>query len=250
MATKENAIWLQTVCAQNGLQLTSHMLSQYGELVTQLLEWNKKLNLISRRDEDGIWSAHILHSLSILLKLQIPHGSAILDLGTGGGLPGLPMKIARPDLQLTLLDSTQKKINVVREIAASMKLENVNPVWGRAEDLGRQPAYAQKFDLVVARAVASLRDLVRWSLPFLKCEASRSEKESTNENRLVPGPALIALKGGDLESEIAQIKHLSVVKNTEIINLTLHGSRQLEEGEKKIVVVSLQTAHSKKTEKR
>jgi len=236
----ENAVWLHTISVKNGLQLTDNMLEQYNELVRLLLDWNKKINLISRRDEEGIWSAHILHSLSILYKLEIPKGSTVLDLGTGGGLPGLPLKIARPDLELTLLDSTQKKINVVKEIAEAMKLGNVNAVWGRAEDLGRQPAYAGKFDIVVARAVASLKDLVRWSLPFLK-----HRELATDEKHTVQGSTLIALKGGDLRGEIGQIQHLSVVKKIELISLTLNGSRQLEEGEKKIVVVSLRAGHTK-----
>jgi 16S rRNA (guanine527-N7)-methyltransferase len=250
MATQENIVWLQTVCAKNGLPLDEQMLSRYAELVTRLLEWNKKINLISRRDEEGIWSSHILHSLSILFKLRIPQGLSILDLGTGGGLPGLPLKIARPDLQLTLLDSTQKKINVVNEIASSLKLEHVTSVWGRAEVLGRQPEHAAKFDLVVARAVAPLKDLIVWSLPFLKREKSNTAIEEGDERMLVAGPALIALKGGDLMGEFARIKHLSAVTNTESIALTLHGSQQLEEGEKKIVVVSLNPEQSKRTDKR
>lgn len=249
MATKEHLVKLRSICAQNGLVLTDQMLSAYDELVARLLEWNKKINLISRRDEESIWSAHILHSLSILFKLQIPQGAVVLDLGTGGGLPGLPLKIARPDLQFTLIDSTQKKINVVTEIAGSMKIENLNAVWGRAEDLGRQPAYAQRFDFVVARAVASLRDLVRWSIPFLK-EQSESKpvnaKIGVDGRVLVRGPALIALKGGDLEGEMGQIRHLPVVENTDLINLTLRGSQQLEDGEKKIVVVNFQLGQSKK----
>ena len=248
----ENSVWLHTVSAQNDLQLTDNMLRQYDMLVGLLLEWNKKINLISRRDEESIWSAHILHSLSILFKLQIPHGAVVLDLGTGGGLPGLPLKIARPDLQLTLLDSTQKKINVVREIAGSMKLENLNAVWGRAEELGRQSLYAQKFDLVVARAVASLKDLVQWSLPFLgiqECDPD-NERDAADGKKIVQTSALIALKGGNLDGEIGEIRHLAAVKKTELIDLTLHGSRQLEEGEKKIVVVNLQAGRSKKTEKR
>jgi 16S rRNA (guanine(527)-N(7))-methyltransferase RsmG len=250
MATEENIVWLQTVCAKNGLQLNDRMLSQYDELVTLLLEWNKKINLISRRDEESIWSAHILHSLSILFKLQIPHGSSMLDLGTGGGLPGLPLKIARPDLQLTLLDSTQKKINVVKEIASSLKLDSLTPVWGRAEDLGREPRYTGKFDLVVARAVASLKDLVRWSLPFLRHEQSGRDVEKTDGRMPVAGPALIALKGGDLTGEIAQVKHLSAVTNTHLVTLTLHGSQQLEDGEKKIVVVGLNPGQSKRMDQR
>lgn len=251
MAMPENAVWLHTISAQNGLQLTDDMLQRYDTFVELLLEWNQKINLISRRDEDALWSAHILHSLSILLKLQIPHGSVVLDLGTGGGLPGLPLKIARPDLQLTLLDSTQKKINVVKEIAQSLKLENVNAVWGRAEDLGRQAPYARNFDIIVARAVASLKDLVHWSVPFLKERTSGAVDQinSNDEKKLVEGPVLIALKGGNLEGEIAQIRHLAAVKKTELVNLTLHGSRQLEEGEKKIVVVSLQVGQTKKKDK-
>lgn len=247
----ENTVWLHTVSNKNGLQLTDSMLEQYDALVVQLLEWNKKINLISRRDEESVWSAHILHSLSILFKLEIPRGLVVLDLGTGGGLPGLPLKIARPDLQLTLLDSTQKKINVVKEIARSMKFEHVNAVWGRAEDLGRQASYAGKFDLVVARAVASLKDLVHWSLPFLRQQERNpdNERNAADDKKLVQGPALIALKGGNLDGEIAQIRRLAAVKKTELIDLTLHGSRQLEEGEKKIVIVNFQLGTSKKTEK-
>lgn len=247
----ENTVWLRTVSNQNGLQLTDSMLEQYDALVKQLLEWNKKINLISRQDEESVWSAHILHSLSILFKLEIPRGLVVLDLGTGGGLPGLPLKIARPDLQLTLLDSTRKKINVVKEIAGSMKFEHVNAVWGRAEDLGRQAPYAGKFDLVVARAVASLKDLVHWSLPFLRQQECNpdNERNAVDEKKLVQGPALIALKGGNLDGEIGQIRRLAAVKKTELIDLTLHGSRQLEEGEKKIVLVNFQLGTSKKTEK-
>jgi 16S rRNA (guanine527-N7)-methyltransferase len=244
-----NVAWLNTVSTQNGLHLTDKMLVQFDTLVEQLLSWNEKINLISRRDVESIWSAHILHSLTILLKLQLPAGSAVLDLGTGGGLPGLCLKIARPDLQLTLLDSTQKKINVVREIAASLMLDDVRAVWGRAEDLGRQQAYERKHDIVVARAVASLRNLVRWSLPFLReqarPEAMREEKTS-DERPWVRGPALVALKGGDLEGEMRQIRHEAAVKSIKLMGLTLRGSQQLEAGDKKIVLVSFHIGQSTK----
>jgi 16S rRNA (guanine527-N7)-methyltransferase len=139
----------------------------------------------------------------------------------------------------------------VKDLVRSLDLSGVDAVWGRAEDLGRQAPYAQNFDIVVARAVASLKDLVHWSVPFLKEQTSGAVDQinSTDEKKLVEGPALIALKGGDLEGEIAQIRHLAAVKKAELVNLTLHGSRQLEEGEKKIVVVSLQIGQSKKTDK-
>ena len=142
-------------------------LERFGNL---LLEWNKKVNLISRRDTENFWTSHILHSLSPLFKVNLPPRSLILDLGTGGGLPGIPMKIPRPDLRFTLLDSTQKKINVVKVILETLSLQGVDAVWGRAEDVGKQREHAQHYELVVAHAVAPLEDLVFWSTPFLKSE--------------------------------------------------------------------------------
>ena len=116
MEVSTGKIWLGTVCAQNGLRLSEEQLTLLETLAVRLLDWNQKINLISRRDEENFWTSHLLHCLALLFKVDLPAGSLILDLGTGGGLPGLPLKIVRPDLTLTLLDSTQKKINVVRDL--------------------------------------------------------------------------------------------------------------------------------------
>lgn len=245
-------VWFGTTCAQNGLHLSSKQLASLEIFAQLLLGWNKKINLISRRDEENLWTSHILHCLSLFFKVNLPTGSTVLDLGTGGGLPGIPLKIVRPDLRLTLLDSTQKKINAVKDIVSTLGLTETKAVWGRAEDVGKKTDFNRGYDVVVARAVASLADLVRWSGPFLKPEfapTSRFSAFGTDDSRRpITKPTLIAFKGGDLEGEIRQIKNQPHVKNLSIIDLTLKGSHQLEGAEKKIVLVDLATATRQKAE--
>ena len=217
-----------------------------------LLGWNKKINLISRRDEENVWTNHILHCLSLLFKVNLPTGSTVLDLGTGGGLPGIPLKIVRPDLMLTLLDSTQKKIKAVKDIVSALGLKETKAVWGRAEDVGKKKEHNRDYDVVVARAVASLDDLVCWSGPFLKPEGAMTSAFpafGTDEPRSpVEKPTLIAFKGGDIEGEIRQIKNQPQVSNTTVIDLTLKGSHQFEGGAKKIVLVEFANAARQKAE--
>jgi 16S rRNA (guanine527-N7)-methyltransferase len=251
METPTGRIWLGTVCSNNGLKLTEEQLSQLETLAVRLLDWNKKINLISRRDEENFWSSHLLHCLTLLFKVELPQGSRILDLGTGGGLPGLPVKIARPDLSLTLLDSTQKKINVVRDLISTMGLNGAMAVWGRAEDVGKTTEHSHRYDVVVARAVASLRDLVRWSEPFLKTGRMPSSTiTATREEHKtqIDGATLITLKGGNLEGEIGQVRKLPYVKNITVLDLTLKGSTQLEGGDKKIVLVEIAKTPNQKAE--
>ena len=250
MSEQPNTVWLRTTCAQNGLPLADDQLEELGAFASQLLEWNKNINLISRRDEGNLWSVHILHSLSVLFKLEIPHGAKVLDLGTGGGLPGIPIKIARPDLSFTLLDSTQKKTKVVKDIVRVLELTDVRVEWGRAEDLGKQQGYAHYFDVVFARAVASLKDLVRWSFPLLKQSGTNTlpadRKASFAEKRIVARPSLVAFKGGDLESEVGQVRNDPRVGMVSVVELSLLGSNQLEGSEKKIVVVEAGVGHKEK----
>ena len=236
-----NSVLVWTICAQNGLQLSDEQLRLLEGYTGRLLEWNKKINLVSRRDEENFWTRHVLHCLGLILKVEISEGSKILDLGTGGGLPGIVLKIARPDLLFTLLDSTQKKINVVKDLIDSLGLAGVDAVWGRAEDLGKQPEHAGRYDIVVARAVAPLKDLVRWSYPFLKRAAQvvdvNGEVEPRSTKKRINGPALVAFKGGDLEDEIGQLPNEPDVSRISTIELTLKGSTQLDDRDKKIVVV-------------
>ena len=236
-----DSILFRTICAQNGLQLSDEQLRLLEGYAVRLLEWNKKINLISRRDEEIFWTRHILHSLSLIFKVEIPEGVKILDLGTGGGLPGVVLKIVRPDLLFTLLDSTQKKINVVKDLLSSLGLTGIDAVWGRAEDLGKQREYAGRYDIVVARAVAPLKALVHWSCPFLRRSTTkmdvRRESEPEPTKKQINGAVLVAFKGGDLNDEIRELRNQPNVGPISTIELILKGSTQLDDRDKKIVVV-------------
>lgn len=233
----DNAVWFRTICRQNGLEVGGDQLTTMQDFVDHLLEWNKKINLISRKDKENIWTSHILHSATILFKLRIPPNAVVLDLGTGGGLPGIPLKILLPSISITLLDSTQKKINVVNDLISSLHLKETTAVWGRAENLGGKREFFEQFDLVIARAVASLKDLVAWSYPFLR---KNRDAKSVPEHPSLPWalpPLLIALKGGDLQEELRGIEKDQRIRSVKVLDLTLKGSDQLDSNDKKLVLI-------------
>lgn len=217
-------LWLRTVLAKNGLQASDEQLEQLSTFVRLLLDWNAKINLISRRDEANIWRAHILHSAAILLQAEIPEKSKVLDLGSGGGLPGLVIKILRPDLDMTCLDATRKKMDAVADMARKLNLRDCATAWGRAEDLGKDKWFNAQYDVVVARAVAPLKDLVKWSRPFLR----------------PPHARLITLKGGDLQQERGQAERLPDVRTIKESALAFAGAEQVPGVDKKIVVVDFE----------
>lgn len=155
------------VCTYNGILTTDKQISQLCKYQDLLIKWNKHINLISRKDEDNLWIKHILHCVSLLFKVKIKSHSKIVDIGTGGGLPGIPIKILRPDLTFLLIDATRKKTNAVSEIIRDIGISKINIEWGRAENIGLMPCFYKMFDLVIARAVASISKLVDWSKLFL-----------------------------------------------------------------------------------
>lgn len=157
-------------------------------------EWNEKINVISRKDIDSLLEKHVLHSLAIAAVFQFQKGSSIVDLGTGGGFPGIPLAIFFPEVKFLLTDSIGKKLKVVQSVAQSIGLTNVTVKHTRTEEIKDQ-----KFDFVVSRAVAPLRDLWQWSLPILKAKGQGLAASAGEEN--VYG-GLICLKGGDLTEEI------------------------------------------------
>jgi 16S rRNA (guanine527-N7)-methyltransferase len=163
-------------------------LEQLKRLERLYKEWNEKINVISRKDIDGLYEKHVLHSLSIAAVFEFPDGAEIVDLGTGGGFPGIPLAIFFPKLKFHLVDSIAKKLKVVEEVAADTGLKNVTTQHSRIEDIRDR-----KFDFVVSRAVAPLKDLWKWSKPLLK---SRSP--------IAIGSGLICLKGGNLSKEILE----------------------------------------------
>lgn len=165
-------------------------LSQLEALKPLYEDWNQKINVISRKDMDHFYQHHVLHSLAIATQFDFPANFEIMDLGAGGGFPGIPLAIFFPEVQFHLVDSINKKLKVATAIAGEIGLKNVTVQHVRAEDI-----HDQKFDVVVSRAVASIKDLWYWSKPLLK-------KKPVDQPKKIHG--LICLKGGDLAKEIAE----------------------------------------------
>jgi 16S rRNA (guanine527-N7)-methyltransferase len=165
-------------------------IEQFGALKDLYSEWNEKINVISRKDMDNFYTHHVLHSLAIATEFSFPAGYEIMDLGSGGGFPGVPLAIFFPEVKFHLADSINKKLKVVNEVVNAIGLNNVTTQHTRAEDIKDK-----KFDIVISRAVAPLKDLWYWSKPLLK-------KKPIDQPKKLSG--LICLKGCDLSLEISQ----------------------------------------------
>ncbi len=238
----EKVAWFRSVCEKNGLSITETQLDLIDRYVGLLLDWNKKINLISRRDEANVWERHILHSIAMLFKLDPSLDASVLDLGAGGGLPGVPIKIVSPSVELTCLESVKKKTVALENMLKELSITDVNVVWGRAEELATRNSFCSQFDYVICRAVAPLDKLAKWSAPLLrKSHASGpDDREPTLGNRLrVPCGSLIAWKGGELERELTVTRKLKSVGSVTVIPLVFRGSETIEATDKHLVVVSM-----------
>jgi 16S rRNA (guanine527-N7)-methyltransferase len=170
---------------------TPVQLKQFAALDPLYKEWNSKINVISRKDIDGLYEKHVLHSLAIAAAFQFEPGMEILDIGTGGGFPGIPLAIFFPEVKFLLADSIAKKLKVVDAVVGALELKNVTTQHVRVEEIKNR-----KFDFVVSRAVAPLKELWRWSKPLLKTKIHLALGETNLQS------GLICLKGGDLTNEI------------------------------------------------
>ncbi|AMQ58124.1 16S rRNA (guanine(527)-N(7))-methyltransferase RsmG [Algoriphagus sanaruensis] len=167
--------------------LTENQIDQFDRLKELYEEWNAKINVISRKDMDQFYIHHVLHSLGIAEVMQFQPGSKVLDIGTGGGFPGIPLAILFPDTHFHLVDSIGKKITVVKEVAKALKLTNVEAQQARAESLVR------KYDFVISRAVTRMINFYPWVIGKIK-------KEDFNE---FPN-GILYLKGGDVDEEMEE----------------------------------------------
>ncbi len=163
-------------------------LQQFAALEALYKEWNEKINVVSRKDIDQIYLHHVLHSLSIAAIANFKPGADIIDIGCGGGFPGVPLAIFFPEARFHMVDSIGKKLKVVEAVAEGAGIKNITTQHIRAEEIK-----TRKFDFAISRAVAPLKELWTWTKPLLKKE---------NKNEIVNG--LICLKGGDLHQEISE----------------------------------------------
>lgn len=166
-------------------KLEAVQLQRFAQLQPLYQEWNERINVISRKDIDALYERHILHALAIARVISFKPGASVLDLGTGGGLPGIPLAIVFPETHFLLVDSIGKKIKVVDEIVSVLGLNNVSTRHARAEEL------KDRVDFVVTRGVAPLDKLLVWSRPLLKKKHLHA----------IPN-GLLALKGGDIREEL------------------------------------------------
>jgi len=171
---------------------TPKQIEQFRALDGLYKEWNAKINVISRKDIESLYEKHVLHSLAIAAAFNFPDGTEIIDIGTGGGFPGVPLAIFFPQVKFHLVDSINKKLKIIEDVKAQLNLSNITTQHTRAEDIRNR-----KFDFAVSRAVAPLKDLLKWSRPLLK--NARFEWDGG----AYPS-GLICLKGGDLAQEVAE----------------------------------------------
>ena len=176
---------LREKAAEYGIKLDDRALERFDIYARMLVEWNEKINLTAITDPEEIVIKHFLDCLTVFSKVEIKEGARIIDVGTGAGFPGVVMLIARPDLDMTLMDSLNKRLNVIKDILEKLEL-TAEVVHSRAEDGGQNKAYRERYDFSTARAVSNLRDLTEYCLPFVKV-----------------GGSFIAMKAAKAEEEIS-----------------------------------------------
>ena len=183
-----------------GLEANEKVLSDFQEYKELLVEWNQKMNLTGIEDEKEVFIKHFLDSISAGSKGYIQDGMSLIDVGTGAGFPGLPLKICLPELKVTLLDSLNKRINFLQEVAKEIQIDDIEFIHGRAEDFGKNEDYREKFDIATARAVAGLPVLMEFCVPFIKI-----------------GGYFVCLKGPNANLELEESKKAMEVLGVEYI---------------------------------
>ena len=190
---------------KNGLQqlhiaLSEKQMEQFLQYYELLVEKNKVMNLTAITEFDEVVEKHFLDSVSLTKQLDLHQPLKVLDLGTGAGFPGIPLKIVFPELEITLMDSLNKRVLFLQDVISSLQLENIEAVHGRAEEAARNKKYRESFDLCVSRAVANISTLSEYCLPFVKIGGSFiSYKSSTIEDELEDGKKGIAILGGKVK---------------------------------------------------
>lgn len=210
-----------TICSSNQITLDLEAIDILKRYVEELKYWNEKVNMISRKDEDNILKYHILHCLSIYKYVDVPRRAQCLDIGTGGGLPGIPIAIAGREVRMTMVDSIAKKIKMTSMFAQHTGIKGLEAITTRVEALASEKRNLKRFDCIFARAVTQTVDLMNWSVDLIK-----------------PNGKYVLLKGGDLTAEIATAKEAYPGCKFQEINIDLVGAPWFKEEEKKILIIT------------
>lgn len=190
-------------CEKIGITLSEKQISQFMTYYDLLVEWNSFMNLTAITEFNEVIDKHFIDSLAICEYVNFKNGDSLIDIGTGAGFPGIPLKIVFPELRITLLDSLNKRIKFLDTVIESLGLENVETIHGRAEDFAKQQSYREKYDFVISRAVANLATLSELCIPFAKEDKYfiSYKAEKCNEE-LEDAKKAISILGGKVEKQI------------------------------------------------
>lgn len=208
-----------SLLSEQGIQLTETQLQQFEIYYRELIEWNNRMNLTAITDRDQVYLKHFYDSMTLAFHFDMQTANRLADIGSGAGFPGVPLKIAFPHLEVTIIDSLNKRISFLNHLRTALGLDGFQAIHGRAEELGRQSSLRDSFDLVTARAVARMNVLAEYCMPFVR-----------------PGGWFAAMKGPGAAEELAEAgKAISVLGGGEprIHTLTL----PVEEAERTIILV-------------
>ncbi len=209
--------------SQGGMFITDAQYQKFSIYSDMLVEWNNKCNLTAILDAEGISLKHFYDSVFPFINIKFPENARVIDVGTGAGFPSVPLKIMNNSVNLTLLDSLNKRINFLNELSYHLDI-NANCVHGRAEDFGQKPAFRERFDIATARAVASLPELCEYCLPFVKV-----------------GGIFVSLKGSSGLDEVEQSKNAISILGGEVIKAE---SYKLPNNDGRTLVVIKKISHT------
>lgn len=181
--------FLQEKLGMLSVEVNKEKIDQFNQFYDILVEWNKVMNLTAITDYKDVVEKHFLDSLSIERILNLDGIKTVMDVGTGAGFPGIPLKIIYPELKVTLLDSLNKRVKFLNEVIRQLELKNIDAIHGRAEDIGKNENYREKYDLCVSRAVSNLATLSEYCMPFVKV-----------------GGVFVSYKSGDIDEEVLKSK--------------------------------------------